>query len=253
MRASGARWRRPPRGHPPARGRCRCFLRSASRRSTQSSPRSIARSSGSAKASAASGSVREKCVASQGPRRHVGRSRSAGACRTNVERYCRARLAQVILSREIERYRQENQGPLLATTSRLFSASSSEDSPVRGGSTTRDRAALVCVRATGAGRRRRSQRRHARSALPQSSVGEPSFAMRTSAGRSRSSSTTCSSSSTTSVRGRRSAARRAFRHACRCSSSPITRDSWSSRGSRARSWAPRSRALKCERPCEPAF
>lgn len=71
--------------------------------------------------------------------------------RTNVERYCRARLAQVILSREIERYRQENQGPLLATTSRLFSRLTlGKFSGVRAGFDDRDRAALVCVRATGA-------------------------------------------------------------------------------------------------------
>ncbi|AKU98656.1 DNA double-strand break repair Rad50 ATPase [Labilithrix luteola] len=70
--------------------------------------------------------------------------------RTNVERYCRARLAQVLLSREIERYRQENQGPLLATTSRLFSRLTlGKFSGVRAGFDDRDRASLVCVRATG--------------------------------------------------------------------------------------------------------
>ena len=41
--------------------------------------------------------------------------------RTKAERYVRLRLAATILRREIERYRQQNQGPLLGRASELFS------------------------------------------------------------------------------------------------------------------------------------
>lgn len=41
--------------------------------------------------------------------------------RENVERYVRLRMSSVVLSREIERYRSENQDPLIRRASRIFS------------------------------------------------------------------------------------------------------------------------------------
>src|SRR5262249_28721726 len=41
--------------------------------------------------------------------------------REHAERWCRVKLAAAILAREIERYRDENQGPLLTKASALFS------------------------------------------------------------------------------------------------------------------------------------
>jgi len=67
--------------------------------------------------------------------------------RDNVERYCRAKAAAVILGREIERYREENQGPMLGTASRLFERlTMGAFTGVRAGYDERDRAALRCVR-----------------------------------------------------------------------------------------------------------
>lgn len=68
--------------------------------------------------------------------------------RENTERWCRARLAAVVLGREIERYREENQGPLLAATSSLFERLTlGAYSGVRAGFDAHDRPALRCVRA----------------------------------------------------------------------------------------------------------
>jgi uncharacterized protein YhaN len=71
--------------------------------------------------------------------------------RANVERWCRAKLAATILAREIERYRQENQGPLLSSASQLFARlTRSAFEGVRAGYTEKDEPALRCVRANGA-------------------------------------------------------------------------------------------------------
>ncbi|MCL2725389.1 MAG: AAA family ATPase [Polyangiaceae bacterium] len=67
--------------------------------------------------------------------------------RSHVDRYCRARLAQFLLSREIDRYREAHQGPLLAHTSELFARLTLGGfSGVRAGFDDRDRAVLHCVR-----------------------------------------------------------------------------------------------------------
>ncbi len=71
--------------------------------------------------------------------------------RSHVERYARAKLAAVVLAREIDRYREENQGPLLAAASTLFSRLTlAAFSGIRAGFDERDRPALRCVRASGA-------------------------------------------------------------------------------------------------------
>jgi uncharacterized protein YhaN len=75
---------------------------------------------------------------------HLSRIREA------AERWCRAKLASELLSREIERYREENQGPLLAASSTLFSRLTlGALSGVRAGFDERDRPSLRCVRAGG--------------------------------------------------------------------------------------------------------
>ena len=67
--------------------------------------------------------------------------------RESTERYCRARLAAVVLGREIERYREENQAPLLASTSTLFERLTlGAYSGVRAGFDAHDRPLLRCVR-----------------------------------------------------------------------------------------------------------
>jgi uncharacterized protein YhaN len=71
--------------------------------------------------------------------------------RDHVERWCRVRLAEHVLSREIERYRQENQGPLLAASSELFARLTlGSFSGVKVGHDDKDRPCLRCVRAGGA-------------------------------------------------------------------------------------------------------
>jgi uncharacterized protein YhaN len=70
--------------------------------------------------------------------------------RTHAERYCRAKLAAVVLGREIERYREENQGPLLSRAGSLFAELTlGAYSGVRAGFDDRDKPALLCVRAGG--------------------------------------------------------------------------------------------------------
>lgn len=71
--------------------------------------------------------------------------------RSHTERYARAKLAAWILAREIARYREANQGPLLASTSDFF-ARLTEDafSGVRAGYDDKDQPTLVCVRRSGA-------------------------------------------------------------------------------------------------------
>ncbi len=67
--------------------------------------------------------------------------------RSDLERYVRAKVAGVILSREIDRYRQENQGPMLAKASELFACLTLRSySGVRAGYDDKDRPTLRCVR-----------------------------------------------------------------------------------------------------------
>lgn len=68
--------------------------------------------------------------------------------RSNVERFARARVASVILAREIERYREENQGPMLTKASELFARLTlGSFTGVRAGYNDKDKPALRCVRA----------------------------------------------------------------------------------------------------------
>lgn len=70
--------------------------------------------------------------------------------RTHTERWCRAKIAAEILRREIERYREENQGPLLGSTSALFSRLTRGGfKGVRAGFDDKDQASIRCVRADG--------------------------------------------------------------------------------------------------------
>ncbi|HEY8078555.1 MAG TPA: hypothetical protein VIF62_30705 [Labilithrix sp.] len=70
--------------------------------------------------------------------------------RSYVETWARTKLAAVLLQREIERYREENQGPLLTRASQLFARlTANAFSGVRAGFDDHDRAALTCVRAGG--------------------------------------------------------------------------------------------------------
>jgi uncharacterized protein YhaN len=70
--------------------------------------------------------------------------------RENVERWCRVKLAAVLLAREIERYREENQGPLLAASSALFSRLTlGSFSGIKAGFDDKDKPCLRCVRAGG--------------------------------------------------------------------------------------------------------
>lgn len=67
--------------------------------------------------------------------------------RAHVERYARAKLASTLLTREIARFREENQGPLLATTSKIFHRlTRGAFLGVRAGFDEKDRPSLVCVR-----------------------------------------------------------------------------------------------------------
>ena len=71
--------------------------------------------------------------------------------REHAERWCRVKLAAVLLSREIERYREENQGPLVAASSALFSRLTlGSFSGIKAGFDDKDRPSLRCVRADGA-------------------------------------------------------------------------------------------------------
>ena len=68
--------------------------------------------------------------------------------RSNVERYVRAKLGAFILGREIERYRQENQGPMLTKASQLFARLTLGGfTGVRAGYNDKDKPALKCLRA----------------------------------------------------------------------------------------------------------
>jgi uncharacterized protein YhaN len=64
-----------------------------------------------------------------------------------VERYVRAKIGAFILGREIERYRQENQGPMLTKASQLFARLTLGGyTGVRAGYNDKDKPALKCVR-----------------------------------------------------------------------------------------------------------
>ncbi len=70
--------------------------------------------------------------------------------RAHVERYARAKLASTLLTREIARFREEHQGPLLATTSKIFHRlTRGAFLGVRAGFDDKDRPSLVCVRDAG--------------------------------------------------------------------------------------------------------
>lgn len=70
--------------------------------------------------------------------------------REHAERWARAKLASVVLAREIERYREENQGPLLAAASTLFARLTlGAFAGIKAGFDERDRPCLRCVRAGG--------------------------------------------------------------------------------------------------------
>lgn len=76
--------------------------------------------------------------------------RALARVKDHVSRWCRARLASVLLSREIERYREENQAPLLLSTSSFFSRLTLESfTGVRAGFDDKDKPCLRCVRADG--------------------------------------------------------------------------------------------------------
>jgi len=67
--------------------------------------------------------------------------------RSDLERYVRAKAAAVLLAREIDRYREDNQGPLLTKASQLFARLTlGSFTGVRAGYDDKDRNALCCVR-----------------------------------------------------------------------------------------------------------
>jgi uncharacterized protein YhaN len=67
--------------------------------------------------------------------------------RSNVERFVRARVGSLILAREIERYREENQGPMLTKASQLFARLTlGSFAGVRAGFNDKDRVVIKCVR-----------------------------------------------------------------------------------------------------------
>ncbi len=67
--------------------------------------------------------------------------------RSDLDRYVRAKAAAVLLAREIDRYREENQGPLLTKASQLFARLTlGSFTGVRAGYDDKDRPALRCVR-----------------------------------------------------------------------------------------------------------
>lgn len=68
----------------------------------------------------------------------------------HVERYARVRLAAVVLEREIERYRQENQGPILARAGEIFPRLTlGRYASLSVGFDDRDEPSLRCTRADG--------------------------------------------------------------------------------------------------------
>jgi uncharacterized protein YhaN len=68
--------------------------------------------------------------------------------RSHAERWARLKLAHLVLAREIERYREEHQGPLLAVSSGLFSKLTlGAFAGIKAGFDERDRPTLRCVRA----------------------------------------------------------------------------------------------------------
>jgi uncharacterized protein YhaN len=70
--------------------------------------------------------------------------------RDGAERWARVRLASIILAREIERYREENQGPLLASASALFARLTLDAySGIKAGFDDKDKPCLHCVRKDG--------------------------------------------------------------------------------------------------------
>ena len=73
---------------------------------------------------------------------------SLARARTAAERYVRVRLAAIILAREIERYREKNQGPILTRASVFFARMTlGAYASLRVGYDDRDKPALRCVRA----------------------------------------------------------------------------------------------------------
>jgi uncharacterized protein YhaN len=70
--------------------------------------------------------------------------------RAELERYARAKVAALILSREMDRYREEHQGPMLTKASAFFERLTlSAYSGLRTGYDDKDRPALRCVRRSG--------------------------------------------------------------------------------------------------------
>jgi uncharacterized protein YhaN len=68
--------------------------------------------------------------------------------RVQVERFARAKIGAVILAREIERYRQENQGPMLTSASKMFARLTlGRFTGVRAGYDDKDKPTIKCVRA----------------------------------------------------------------------------------------------------------
>jgi uncharacterized protein YhaN len=75
---------------------------------------------------------------------------SLARIRALVERYLRARIAALILDREIERYRERNQGPILTRASELFRIlTRGAYTGLRAGYDEKDQPVLRCVRAGG--------------------------------------------------------------------------------------------------------
>ncbi len=70
--------------------------------------------------------------------------------RTHLERYLRVRTAAVVLSKQIEIYRERNQGPIVTRASELFRRLTVDRyRAVKAGFNERDQAVLRCVRADG--------------------------------------------------------------------------------------------------------
>ncbi|AKT43336.1 ATP-binding protein [Chondromyces crocatus] len=70
--------------------------------------------------------------------------------RTQVDRYVRARLAAVLLEREIERYREQNQGPILGRASTLFQKLTRDTyAGLKASFDDEDKAVLRCVKRIG--------------------------------------------------------------------------------------------------------